>query len=128
PASITAGLETLADHFPACDLTIVFAASRDKDWSRMLELLGARASRLVLTAYRENPRALPLVELRQRAEQLQDIWSRSRHAAVPIETVDTPAAAWAHARRIAPAESIVYATGSFFLAAEIMSSLVSVGS
>ncbi|MCA9181410.1 MAG: bifunctional folylpolyglutamate synthase/dihydrofolate synthase [Planctomycetales bacterium] len=128
PASITAGLETLADHFPARDLTIVFAASRDKDWSRMLELLGARASRLVLTAYRENPRALPLVELQQRAEQLQHIWSRSRHAAVPIETVDTPAAAWAHARRIAPAESIVYATGSFFLAAEIMSSLVSVGS
>ncbi|MCC7335248.1 MAG: hypothetical protein IT422_09125 [Pirellulaceae bacterium] len=128
PASITAGLETLADHFPACDLTIVFAASRDKDWSRMLELLGARASRLVLTAYRENPRALPISELQQRAAQLQDGWSRTRQAPVPIEAVDTPAAAWAHARRIAPSESIVYATGSFFLAAEIMSSLIPAGS
>ncbi len=122
PASISAGLESLEDHFPSCDLTVVFAASRDKDWSRMLDLLGARASRLILTAYRENPRALPIAELQQRAEQVRERWPHTR-APLQIEAVDTPATAWARARYITPDDGIVYATGSFFLAAEIMNEI-----
>ena len=120
PASIAAGLQALAEHFPTRELTIVFAASRDKDWSQMLQLLGARASRLILTAYRENPRALPIDELQQRAEQLREHWAHSSLAPLQIESVDTPAAAWNRAQQITPSDQVIYATGSFFLAAEIM--------
>ncbi len=124
PASIAAGLAALNDHFPGRPVSVVFAASRDKDWGQMLEMLAARASRLILTAYQKNPRGLPVSELRHRAEQL--LSSGARQSAVPptIEVVQTPAAAWAHACQTAPSGHVIYSTGSFFLAAEIMASLI----
>lgn len=121
PASVAAGLAALNDHFPDCPVTVVFAASRDKDWGQMLELLAARANRLILTAYQKNPRGLPIAELRHRAEQLLIGTAPRPGAQLKIETIDTPAAAWSHACQTAPAGQIIYSTGSFFLAAEIMS-------
>ena len=121
PASVAAGLAALNDHFPDCPVTVVFAASRDKDWGQMLELLAARANRLILTAYQKNPRGLPIAELRHRAEQLLTGSAPRPGAQLKIETIDTPAAAWSHACQTAPAGQIIYSTGSFFLAAEIMS-------
>ena len=124
PASVAAGLAALSDHFPDRPVTVVFAASRDKDWGQMLEMLAARASRLILTAYHKNPRGLPIAELHHRAEQLLDRSLGRACGALQIESVESPAAAWALACHTAPAGQVIYSTGSFFLAAEIMSSLV----
>lgn len=124
PASVAAGLAALNDHFPSRPVTVLFASSRDKDWGQMLEILADRASRLILTAYRENPRGLPIAELRHRAEQLLTNSTKRSSDSLIIETIDTPAAAWAHACQTAPAGHLIYCTGSFFLAAEVMSSLV----
>lgn len=124
PASVAAGLAALNDHFPGRPVTVVFAASRDKDWGQMLEMLAARASRLILTAYQKNPRGLPIAELRHRAEQLLSGMAGPSRTPLEIESVESPAAAWARASHTAPAGQVIYSTGSFFLAAEIMSSLV----
>ncbi len=124
PASIAAGLAALSDHFPGRPVSVVFAASRDKDWGQMLELLAARASRLILTTYQKNPRGLPVAELRLRAEQLLCSAAHQQVGALTIEVVETPAAAWAHACQTAPSDHVIYSTGSFFLAAEIMASLI----
>ncbi len=123
PASIQAGLEALEDHFPAQKLTVVFAASRDKDWRKMLQLIMSRAQHLILTAYHENPRALPIDELSAAAKQ----WiPNASHATVTqprVEAVSHPGQAWQRARDVTAENGIVYATGSFFLSAEILSSL-----
>ncbi len=133
PASIQAGLEALDDHFvdhfvdhsPARPLTVVFAASRDKDWRQMLRLLLARAQRLILTAYHENPRALPVDELSAaaNAEQLGYANSSNNESHSSVEVVSHPSQAWQRAREVTSTDGIVYATGSFFLAAEIIASL-----
>ncbi len=120
PASIAAALQTLDDHFPNQNLTVVFAASRDKDWMQMLTLLWKRASRLILTAYRENPRALPIDELYGAAQQLVATDGR---AGCSIESAEHPSAAWNLARSAASNNDVILATGSFFLAAEIMAKL-----
>ena len=139
PASMAAGLEALAEHFPSFPLTVIFAASRDKDWRQMLELVLSRAQRVILTAYQENPRGLPLGELAAACQQLvpQAVLSASTEEtqllAQPvfsppspqprIETCPAPAEAWHRARQTASANGLVYVTGSFFLAAEIMAGL-----
>lgn len=123
PASIRAGLDALADHFPDRPLTIVFAASRDKDWQQMLELLLPRAQRLILTAYLENPRGLPLVELSSAAQKIADSSAASGGESVSIETSASPVHAWHRARAVTTDTELVYATGSFFLAAEILAAL-----
>lgn len=124
PASIQAGLDALQNHFGAVPLTIVFAASRDKDWREMLELLMNRGERLILTAYRENPRGLPCDDLRAHAEVLLGSPGSSFAERPPrLSVVPSPAEAWHMARQCAAPGHVVYATGSFFLAAEIIASL-----
>ncbi len=123
PASILAGLDALADHFPGRPRTIVFAASRDKDWRKMLELLMSRAEHLILTAYLENPRGLAVDELSAAAGQLVASANTSRQPHPSFETAASPGQAWQRARELTTTGGVVYATGSFFLAAEIIAQL-----
>jgi dihydrofolate synthase/folylpolyglutamate synthase len=120
PASIQAGLEAVADHFPGQPLTVVFAASRDKDWREMLEMLMRHSQRLILTSYRENPRGLPIDELVKGTELILCSEERPPIRPPAIESSSDPVYAWHEARRTTSEQGLLLATGSFFLAAEIM--------
>ncbi len=119
PASLAAGLSAIAEHFPQQPLTVVFASSRDKDYQHMLRQLLLRCQHLVLTAYQENPRAVPgqdlLVLAREIADSLpaEELRARILHA-------PTPVAAWRLANSLANSDAVVLAIGSFFLAAELL--------
>ncbi len=122
PASIQAALTAIEEHFPGRDKTVVFAASRDKDYREMLQLLLRRTRHLLLTSYLKNPRGLASRELFSAAEEL----AAQARAASPTASLselhhaESPAAAWRRAKQLASADSVILATGSFFLAAELL--------
>ncbi len=122
PASIDAGLQALEDHFPHRKRTTLFAASRDKDWSLMLRSLLRSSKRVILTAYQKNPRALPMDELFEEASRIvQSLRDEEGAAELPsIETAQSPEEAWQLASQQTDPAGLVYATGSFFLAAELL--------
>jgi dihydrofolate synthase / folylpolyglutamate synthase len=117
PSSINAALDALEDHFPDQELTLVFASSRDKDYRQMLPLLLARCQRLILTAYHNNPRGLPLEDLIQVASACQEANADNR---CQVFNAPNSEAAWELAKRLSPSSGIVCATGSFFLASELL--------
>ncbi len=63
PASIAATIDAIETHFPGKKITIVFASSRDKDYVKMLQCLTSRCTRVILTAYKNNPRVATTEEL-----------------------------------------------------------------
>jgi len=89
---------------------LVFAATRDKDVHGMLRLLLPRFDCVILTAFQNNPRAVPVDELAVVARSLSPR---------PVHTAADGAAAWKMARRLAAAEDLICVTGSFFIAAEL---------
>ncbi len=91
---------------------MILAISRDKDAAAVVEVLKGSFERLVITNFVNNPRALPAAELAE----------ITAHRGVPLEKIHTapdPTAAWRLAQEITPAEGMIVATGSFFLAAEL---------
>lgn len=118
PASMQAGLTALKEHFPDRPQTIIFASSRDKDFVGMLRQVLDSAKHVVLTAYHDNPRGLPVLEL---ASAAREIVSASATSDSPnLVVMETPKAAWDAAKSLTPADELIYATGSFFLAAELL--------
>ncbi|HBE72394.1 MAG TPA: hypothetical protein DDW52_30025, partial [Planctomycetaceae bacterium] len=116
--SIRAGLHALAEHFPGRPITVVLAASKDKDYTEMLRLILPVCQHLVVTQFTTNPRALPLEQLgRVAAEQRRELGLDGQ---VEIEFAITPADAWSLGNRVCTPEGVLYATGSFFLAAELL--------
>ncbi len=129
PASIAAGLKALETHFLAPPqssatrrIVALFAVSRDKDYRAMLGALMPRCEHLVLTEYQQHPRALPLDQLGAAAQELMREASpgRSTSAPLPVHAIAAPLEAWHRAIALAGAEGLVYACGSFFLAAELL--------
>lgn len=118
PDSVAATLAALDTHFPGQARTIVFAASRDKDVEAMLRLLAGRCRRLILTQYHKNPRGLPLEELAASAQRV--IGSASSGQGTEVLSAPTPASAWQLALDDAGPGEVICATGSFFLAAELL--------
>lgn len=108
PASIAALCQTLKP-MQAAKRICVFGSSRDKDCAELLRLLDQTFDEFVLTAYSENPRAIPVHELEQLA---QGILQR------PFVTAASPEVALRRALSAATTEDLVCITGSFFLAAE----------
>ncbi len=110
PASTDAVGRTLESLFPDRRRTLIFGATRDKDVVGMLESLVGLFDNVVLTQYCNNPRAMPLHELRGIADGLG---LSGMHAAAD------PAAAWALAGRLVQPDDVICGTGSFFIAAEL---------
>ena len=110
----------MESHFPDKPVVAVFAPSRDKDYAKMLDLLLARTQQLVLTQFHGNPRAVPLEDLYALAlEKLRLVDSDGMGSV--LHKSELPEHAWGLARRLAADEgAIVYAAGSFFLAAELL--------
>lgn len=116
--SIRAGLDALAEHFPGRSVTVVLAASKDKDYTEMLRLILPVCQNLIVTEFKTNPRALPVQQLLRVAEQQQQELGLLRQ--VEIESSPTPVEAWSYGKSVCPQGGVLYATGSFFLAAELL--------
>ncbi|QDV23815.1 bifunctional folylpolyglutamate synthase/dihydrofolate synthase [Aureliella helgolandensis] len=117
PASIAAGLQALAEHFPKRSIRVVLATSQDKDFRSILRLLLPACKSIHLTAFQGNPRALPIEELENAATALRTELAGENLA--QLHTAPTPALAWAQAQELTGPQELVYGTGSFFLAAEL---------
>ncbi|MBT4867657.1 MAG: bifunctional folylpolyglutamate synthase/dihydrofolate synthase [Planctomycetaceae bacterium] len=109
-ASATALIQTLEAEFPAERSVLVFAATRDKDFGGMLEQLHHRFETIILTAYTNNPRGVPVEQL---ATIVRERCSRNALLAADPQT------AWDMALSSASANDLICITGSFFLAAEM---------
>lgn len=115
PDSIAATLRGLSLHFANRPQTIVFATSRDKDADAMLKMLSANPDRrLIVTQYHNNPRGLPLNELKSLANR----YFSNRHP--PLVEALCPVEAWELALASSSKEAVICATGSFFQAAELL--------
>jgi dihydrofolate synthase/folylpolyglutamate synthase len=109
PASAVALAEALRTCFPPGPRTLVFGASREKDFRSQLVALLPEFDRIVCTRYLENPRAVPPADV---AETIVSLGHE------PPLVADDPASAWDLARTITPDTGLICATGSLFLAAE----------
>ena len=135
-ASISALLQTLDRHWPRPNLVnlrrprvIVFAASSDKDYASLIEMMLPRCEHLILTQYYNNPRAVPFRELANAAsgvEQALVADALRKSVTQPLGNVHvwgSPAEAFRAAKKLAGEEGLVCITGSFFLAAELLTIL-----
>lgn len=120
-ASIASLAEAMNDYFPGVRRVIIFAASRDKDIRVMLRELIVSADVLILTQYRENPRAVPVTQLHEIVAELvatRDYALGKKMLAHAIMAKD-PAEAYEMGLQVCGPDDLLCATGSFFLAAEL---------
>jgi dihydrofolate synthase/folylpolyglutamate synthase len=112
-ASITALISSLTDHFSPAKKTIIFACSKDKDYTCMLDQILDYADRLIVTQFQNNPRVVPV-------ERLEEIANAKRIHHPQVEILSAPSSQIAidHATRSAIDNELICITGSFFLASE----------
>ncbi|MFK7735374.1 MAG: folylpolyglutamate synthase/dihydrofolate synthase family protein [Pirellulaceae bacterium] len=116
PASLRAGFNALREHFPDIPVVTLFSSSKDKDVAGMLRILRSESNQIVLTQYRDNPRALEVGTLKAMASSESDGLADEN-----CFTMNSPKDAWKLALELATqSDGLVYATGSFFLAAELL--------
>lgn len=109
-ASVAALIKTLNTTFHPRRRILVFGTSRDKDVSGMLRQLLPEFDAAILTKYLNNPRAVPVENLRRRVQTLSEF---------PVHSAPDPPTAWKLARHLATEDDLICVTGSFFLAAEM---------
>lgn len=109
-ASAGALVRTLDEDFASNRRILLFAGSREKDVPGMLRRLAPAFHTAVLTAFHNNPRAVP-------PEDLLQIWRSISDRPAHVFTNSDEALAFC--RRIAGRDSLICVTGSFFLAAEV---------
>ncbi|WP_010581902.1 bifunctional folylpolyglutamate synthase/dihydrofolate synthase [Schlesneria paludicola] len=93
---------------------LVFAATKDKDVAGILRQLLPHFDTLVLTRYLDNPRGVSLEELSRLVNAL---------TVRPAHLAKDPLAAWTLAKRLATQDDVIVITGSFFLVAELRSTI-----
>jgi dihydrofolate synthase / folylpolyglutamate synthase len=109
PAGAWALRSAISETFPDREITLVFAAMRDKAVQEMAEILFPLAAGVVVT-HIDNPRAASV-------EELQQAGSRT---GAEIVSAPTTAAALSRAFELTPADGLVVVTGSIFLVGEAM--------
>ncbi|MEY4566629.1 MAG: hypothetical protein RLY14_1599 [Planctomycetota bacterium] len=120
-ASIRSLVEAMNDYFPETRKIVLFAASRDKDIRAMLLELIPAIDLLVITQYRESPRAITIEQLQ---EIIADVSSElalknpQKISLRPLIAKD-PAEAWEMGLQLSGPDDLLCATGSFFFAAEL---------
>jgi len=112
PAGAWALRSALSENFPERELTIVFAAMRDKAIQEIAEILFPIAEQVVLTQV-SNPRGATTSEL---------LHAASRTGAALQEEPNVPAAL-ARAREVCRPHGLIVVTGSIFLVGEAMSAM-----
>jgi dihydrofolate synthase / folylpolyglutamate synthase len=109
PAGAWALRSAISETFPDREITLVFAAMRDKAVQEMADILFPLAARVIVT-HIESPRAASV-------EELQRAGSRSGAEMFPEPNTD---AALSRAFKLSLADGIVVVTGSIFLVGEAM--------
>ena len=109
PAGAWALRSALSETFPERELTLVFAAMRDKAVQEMAEILFPIAERVIVTTV-ANPRTATTGELVQAASR----------TGTPLHEEQSVGAALARAREISQPPGIIVVTGSIFLVGEAM--------
>jgi dihydrofolate synthase/folylpolyglutamate synthase len=109
PAGAWALRSALSENFPGCELTLVFAAMRDKALEEMAAILFPIAEQVIVTQV-ANPRAATTSELRQAASR----------TGTPLYEEQAVAAALARAREVGKPQGLIVITGSIFLVGEAM--------
>jgi len=120
-ASIHSLIEAMDDYFAGRRRVLLFAASRDKDIRTMLASLIAAVDVLVLTQYRENPRAAQISQLQEIVSEITqspEFQTRKKLIAHTITAKD-PDEAWEMGLQLCGPDDLLCATGSFFFAAEL---------
>ena len=112
PAGAWALRSALSENFSGRELTIVFAALRDKAIQEIADILFPIAEQVVLTQV-NNPRSATTAELRQAA---------SRTGVALYEEPIVPAAL-ARASELSKRDAVIVVTGSIFLVGEAMSAM-----
>ncbi len=136
-ASIEALLNSLDEIYPRSgedkrDRTIIFAASSDKDYEKLLDMLILSTDTLIITQYFNNPRGVEsqkLFELAEKArfqrlaQQVPSLTKAEGLTTRPVADLHrarTPQEAYQLAKRICKTSGVICITGSFFLAAELV--------
>ncbi len=109
PAGAWALRSALSENFAGRELTLVFAAMRDKAIQEMADVLFPIAEQVVLT-HVNNPRAATTAELVQAASR----------TGAEMYTEDTVAAALRKAHELTKPDGLIVVTGSIFLVGEAM--------
>jgi len=108
--SARALVATLRDEFAPRRRILIFAATRDKDVTGLLRQLIPAFDTILFTKYRDNPRSVPVRELRSFIHAISNR---------PVHYAENPAEAWHMARQWAQPDDLIAITGSFFLVAEL---------
>jgi dihydrofolate synthase/folylpolyglutamate synthase len=120
-ASMAATVQGLKDCWPRQRLIFVLATTRGKDISAILQHLMPMARCLILTRYSSNPRANRVEKMAEVAERICRTDARARNCRVLSQP--DPTAAVHLAFQEATQDDLVCVTGSFSLAAEVLTGL-----
>jgi dihydrofolate synthase/folylpolyglutamate synthase len=112
PAGAWALRSALSETFPGRELTLVFAAMRDKALEEMAEILFPIAQQVIVTKV-ANPRAATTSELLQAASR----------TGTPLFSEDSVPTALARTREVSKPQGLIVVTGSIFLVGEAMSAM-----
>jgi len=112
PAGAWALRAALSQSFPERELTVVFAAMRDKALQELSEILFPIAEQVVLTQV-NNPRSATVAELKQAAAR----------TGARLYSEENARAALARALSLGKPEGLIVVTGSIFLVGEAMSAM-----
>lgn len=105
----------LDDYFPGQEVTLIFGASEDKDISGMFTELMPRVSKIIVTQA-DHPRATPIDRLAKQA----------RAFGLSVELITPVSAALEQAIATVDQDTIVLATGSLFVAGEVLTAWESI--
>jgi dihydrofolate synthase/folylpolyglutamate synthase len=126
-ASAEALVETLESNFPDENRILLLAATLDKDVRGIVGVLMPHFGQVVVTEYRESPRAVSTTDLGKIVRE-----ELSRLARAEIENCvferDMPTDAWQLVEHLATPEQLICVTGSFFIVAELRKNLIAAAS
>lgn len=110
--------ESLQTHFGARSRKLLIAATREKDVVGIVRQQVPHFEHIMVTEYRENPRAVPTEKL---AEIVRDELSRlgRNQEDCRVEQEPAPLRAWERLYSKLEPDQLVCVTGSFFIAAEL---------
>lgn len=120
-ASIRSLVEAMRDYFPDTRKIVLFAASRDKDIRAMLLELIPAIDLLVITQYRESPRAIAIEQLEEIIAEVSSELKLKNPKKISLQPLiaKDPAEAWEMGLQLSGPDDLLCATGSFFFAAEL---------
>jgi dihydrofolate synthase / folylpolyglutamate synthase len=115
-AAVEALLDVITTCFSCRERTLVLASTKDKDVSGIVRVLAPYFQRIVVTEYRNNPRAVPSEKL---ATLVREELAKQNRTATEVIEHSLPSEAWQVARQLANRDELICVTGSFFIAAEL---------